>query len=383
MIKKNSINKAFCLLGQRKISFKSTFLPALIPFLVLILVSSLTSAMKEEDLSTIVKNIRPSIVVVIAYDNENKVLSQGSGFFVSKEGDIVTNRHVIIGASAVEVKTVDGSTYTVNKIISEDVVGDLIKMRIATLASPSRPVIISATLPDVGQKVLVIGSPMGLEQTLSDGIVSSIRQIPSFGNIIQISAPISSGSSGSPVFNLNGEVIGVASYQIASGQNLNFAVPAERLSKLSAGDGKSIADWGKREETTSSKKDWIIEGWLLIVKDEYEKAISCFELAAKENPVNSEPYQLIGDCKSKLGRIDEAIKAYEQAIRLNPDDASAYNGLGWVYIGLKRYAEALDSFKQAIRIYPDYHPHHYGLGYTYGELGRYDESIEAYKQAIR
>ena len=76
------------------------------------------------------------------------------------------------------------------------------------------------------------GSPLGLENTVSDGIVSAIRDIPDYGRIIQITAPISPGSSGSPVLNMQGEVIGVASFQIVEGQNLNFAIPSEKISSL-------------------------------------------------------------------------------------------------------------------------------------------------------
>ena len=80
-------------------------------------------------------------------------------------------------------------------------------------------------LPSVAERILVVGSPMGLEQTVNEGIVSAVREVPSVGKILQISAPISPGSSGSPVINMKGEVIGVATFQLIEGQNLNFAIP--------------------------------------------------------------------------------------------------------------------------------------------------------------
>lgn len=95
-----------------------------------------------------------------------------------------------------------------------------------------RPLSINASLPEVGERVVVIGSPLGLEQTVSDGIVSAVREVSAFGTIIQITAPISPGSSGSPVVNMKGEVIGVATFQSMIGQNLNFAIPGERIAKL-------------------------------------------------------------------------------------------------------------------------------------------------------
>ncbi len=90
----------------------------------------------------------------------------------------------------------------------------------------------------------MVGSPMGLEQTISEGIVSAVREIPNLGKIFQISAPISSGSSGSPVINMKGEVIGVATFQFIKGQNLNFAV-----------SGKYVMDL-KHKKTGMTIKEW-------------------------------------------------------------------------------------------------------------------------------
>src|SRR4029077_2185902 len=74
--------------------------------------------------------------------------------------------------------------------------------------------------------------PLGLEGSVTNGIVSAVRDIPTFGRIIQITAPISPGSSGSPVVNMHGQVIGVATLQITGGQSVNFAIPSERIAQL-------------------------------------------------------------------------------------------------------------------------------------------------------
>ena len=94
-------------------------------------------------------------------------------------------------------------------------------------------------MPEIGEKVVVIGSPLGLEQTAADGIVSAIRQYRSFQKVIQITAPISPGSSGSPVVNMRGEVIGVAFMLMSAGQNLNFCVPGENIANLLSGASAS------------------------------------------------------------------------------------------------------------------------------------------------
>src|SRR5207248_11758035 len=92
-----------------------------------------------------------------------------------------------------------------------------------------------------GESFVVIGNPYGLEGSVSNGIVSAVRQISGYGKIIQITASISPGSSGSPVVNMLGQVIGVATLQAAEGQNLNFAVPAERISQLKISDIQSFS----------------------------------------------------------------------------------------------------------------------------------------------
>lgn len=187
----------------------------------------------QENLPQLVRRIRSAVVTVIAYDASGKIKGQGSGFFVDSNR-FLTNYHVLAGASRAEVKTSDGKCYSVERIVAQDKAGDLI---IATTENPFVDIgrsnlKISEVLPDVGERVIVIGSPLGLEQTLSEGVVSAVRNIPDLGEILQITAPISPGSSGSPVVNVRGEVVGVATLQLAKGQNLNFAMPGPRVMAL-------------------------------------------------------------------------------------------------------------------------------------------------------
>ena len=102
---------------------------------------------------------------------------------------------------------------------------------------------VSDRAAELGEQVIVVGSPMGLEQTISDGIVSAVRELPEHIRAYQITAPVSPGSSGSPVINMRGQVIGVASRQLLVGQNLNFAVCGERILAMKLGKEVSIAKW--------------------------------------------------------------------------------------------------------------------------------------------
>jgi hypothetical protein len=190
-------------------------------------------AYSDDSLPKLVRKIQPAVVTILSYDSQGKLKKQGSGFFIN-EGYFVTNYHVLGGAFRVEVKTSEGKHYLVKRIIAKDKTGDLI------IAITDDPFLkfnvdglkITPVIPEVGERVVVIGSPMGLEQTLSEGVVSAVRDIPDFGEIIQITAPVSHGSSGSPVVNMNGEVIGVATFILKEGQNLNFAIPGNRVLSL-------------------------------------------------------------------------------------------------------------------------------------------------------
>jgi tetratricopeptide (TPR) repeat protein len=354
-----------------------------IAFLFCFIISLPTLA--QERLSEIIKKIEPSTVVILTYDKDGNIISQGSGFFISKNGDIITSRHVLAGAYSAGVKTINGKIYPITLIVAEDKEADLIRASVNIPVESVYPLPISSSIPEVGERVAVIGSPLGLERTVSDGIISAVRDIPAFGKIYQITAPISPGSSGSPVVNMKGEVIGVATFQFVEGQNLNFAIPGERIAKLKTEKGKTLDEWkmGKTEEWLDSAEGLYYAGLIFLWADDYEKALPYFENAAKKDPLFAEAYFQIGFCNGSLGRYTEAIQAYKQAIRIKPDLAEAHYNLGWAYAKLGRYTEAIEASKQAIRIKPDYAEAHYNLGGAYGRLGRYTEAIEAYNQAIR
>jgi len=178
----------------------------------------------------IAQNSFPSVVMLLMEDSNGQPLSLGSGFFV-KEGIVATNVHVIEGAAKGYVKIVGQKPkYDIAGIVSIDSVRDIVLLSIKGTKAPS------LTLGDdkqvsVGDEIYAVGNPQGLEGTFSQGIISSIRQVGS-ETILQITAPISPGSSGGPVLNAQGKVIGVAVATFKGGQNLNFAIPVTYLASL-------------------------------------------------------------------------------------------------------------------------------------------------------
>ena len=131
----------------------------------------------------------------------------------------------------------------------------------------------------------MIGNPFGLEGSVSNGIVSAVRDIPTFGRIIQITAPISPGSSGSPVVNMQGQVIGVATLQITGGQSVNFAIPSERISQLQSGSLLSLSDLVVASGRNKRAKavQYFRDGLSFLSKDDCEKALPYFEKAVESD----------------------------------------------------------------------------------------------------
>lgn len=195
---------------------------------VVSLAFSTTSSPATNSYSRLASKIRPSVVTIFVYDYGGKLKHIGSGFFYNKQGDIVTNSHVLTQNCRGEIKTASGKRYPVGGIIERNEKSDFVKAHThMTSKPPWLP--IAKKPPRVGAKVVVAGSPMGLEQTISEGIVSAWRKLPQKGKVLQISAPVSPGSSGGPVMNMKGEVVGIATFQVVNGQNLNFAVPVSEI----------------------------------------------------------------------------------------------------------------------------------------------------------
>jgi serine protease Do len=196
-------------------------------------------ARAQESLPQLIKRILPAVVTVVGFNARGKPIRIGSGFFIDREGHLITNLHVIRGVARAEVKLPRGGLYPLTVLVAEDKQADLVKLKVTLPEGTPHFLTVSPARPEVGEHVVVLGSPLGLEQTVSEGMVSAIRNIRNRGEFLQISAPISPGSSGGPVVNMLGQVIGIATFQIR-GQNINFAVPGNRVLALKDGPPRPL-----------------------------------------------------------------------------------------------------------------------------------------------
>jgi hypothetical protein len=183
----------------------------------------------------IAKKAFSSTVLLVMEDAHGQPVSLGSGFFV-RDGEIASNLHVIEGATRGYTKVVGQKTkYDIEGITGIDRDRDLVLLRIPATRTFSLSLGNSDAV-QVGESIYAVGNPQGLEGTFSQGIVSSIRGVGS-DKLLQITAPISPGSSGGPVLNSKGEVIGVSVATFSGGQNLNFAIPSNYLKGMLAKAG--------------------------------------------------------------------------------------------------------------------------------------------------
>ena len=182
-------------------------------------------------------------------DREMKQRSLGSGFIVEKDGYIITNNHVIDGASEIKVKLADGRE-SAAQVIGRDPKTDLALIKISTLLKD----LPTLTLGDsdaiqVGDWVLAIGNPFGLEHTVTQGIISASGRVIGSGpydNFLQTDAPINPGNSGGPLVNMKGEVVGINSAIVAAGQGIGFAIPSNTAKRIVAQlreKGKVVRGW--------------------------------------------------------------------------------------------------------------------------------------------
>ena len=351
---------------------KVPLLLALVLFPLLTATSAAAAA--EESLPELVRRVKPSVVSVITYDEKGDVKVTGSGFFV-RPGQILTNLHVVEGASRAEVRTFEGKgrTYAVEGLLAVDAEGDLALLDVRSAQERSRAVETSAAMPEEGEKIFVIGNPLRLEGSVSDGIVSAVREVPNLGKIIQITAPISHGSSGSPVFNMKGQVVGVVTIRVMNGQNINLALGAGRASELAAGERlMSFAEAARGKSTLKSESvaDWsYLNGLNSLWLGNYDSALGHFENAVNKNPLRADAWIQVGFCKVKQGKNQDAIRAFQQALRLRPNSYEAHNKLGDAYYYAGNFRRAVESYERAVALRPDLAEGYYNLGMAQLELG--------------
>ena len=182
--------------------------------------------------SEISERVAPSVFYIEVFDEKSRTLGSGSGFFISSDGVAVTNYHVIENSNSAVITDISGRKFNVYEIIAFDEKLDVAIIKVDKTSTEGKmvsgfPAVTLGNSDEIkaGQKIFALGSPVGLQNTISDGIISNIKQTIGEDAFIQITAPISHGSSGGVLVNEYGEALGVTSAGIDSAQNIGFAIP--------------------------------------------------------------------------------------------------------------------------------------------------------------
>lgn len=222
----------------------------------LLLCGLMPPAAPAETPREIAKRVLPSVVLLVMEDANGEKIATASGFVI-KEGIIVTNIHAIEGASGAYAKlSGKESKHKIRGVVASDTERDLVLLAVDGLNAA--PLLVGdSNNVAVGDTVYAVGSPKGLAGTFSPGMVSAIRKAGG-DSLLQITAPVSHGSSGGPVVNTKGEVVGVVVSTLKSGQNLNFVIPANYLTPLLAkkGQAKPIGNTAPKKGTSGHTSDY-------------------------------------------------------------------------------------------------------------------------------
>ena len=352
-----------------------------LPLVILVTMLLCCATSNAQTVPQIAERALAATVSLEMRDRNGAVLSRGSGFFV-RSNLIATNYHVIEGAVRGTAKLVDRyKRYTIEGITAVDKTNDLALLKVTVYGVKPLPLGNSDTVR-IGETIYVAGNPIGLEGTVSDGIISSRRDRYTKERL-QMTAPISPGSSGGPVLNRKGKVIGVSvsGYHGFGVQNLNFAIPSNYLKTLLTRSG--TAKPFSQQTQSISAETYFIRGCEKAELGDYNGAIADYTQAIRLNPDYALAYYSRGIAKSRLEKHYAAIADYDMAIRLKPDDASAYVGRGNAKADLGQHFAAIADYDMAIRLKPDFAFAYYSRGIAKSSLGQHYAAIADYNTAIR
>ncbi|MDR0537129.1 MAG: trypsin-like peptidase domain-containing protein [Tannerellaceae bacterium] len=285
--------------------------------LIIFLLAFCTAAFAEEaGLSPQrIKLISNSIFTVYTYGPDGQETGRGSGFIVGVNGLCVTNFHVLEDAYSAVVKLKTGEKIKVRHVADYDAEADLVKFQLDVPASRIFvPLGVAPTLPMQGEDIISISTPLGLyEQTLAKGNVSSVRKEKGYGHLIQVTAPLSRGSSGSPIINSQGQVVGIATMIVVSGQNLNFAVTALKLAQLNRNRKQRLFDMSKDPLETR----YIKLARYALRQRNTRTAIKYVNTELGTNPQNHWAWRMLGDIYFMSNDFEKSMEYHKRAYNIS------------------------------------------------------------------
>lgn len=308
-------------------------------------------AQSAESPSSIFRNAKQSVVYILGGDANGKPTVQGSGFIVARD-KIVTNHHVVAGTAIAIAVFSDGTSSTIKSVIADSAARDLIILGVDTGQRPALPLGDELTLQQ-GDPVYAIGAPAGLEFTLTDGIVSGFRNMDD-RFLIQSTAAIGHGSSGGPLFNREGKVVGITSALLSDTPGIYFSASIGDVKRLLRSPDlvtADFSDWAKDntpKPATNSAADpaalrtnAAMQIQKLLDDNKFDEAKSAIQTLSADDPEGSLTDLLTGELDQKTGHNADALKELQLAVQKDPSNAASqfYYALSLYYV--RRFDEAL------------------------------------------
>jgi tetratricopeptide (TPR) repeat protein len=312
--------------------------------------------------SAIFRNSRPSVVFIIGGDTTGKPTVQGSGFIVGRD-KIVTNHHVVAGTSSAIVVFSDGTSAPVTSVIADSATRDLIILGAKTGQRAALPLGDELSLQQ-GDPVYAIGAPAGLEFTLTDGIVSGFRNMDD-RFLIQSTAAIGHGSSGGPLLNREGKVVGITSAFLSDTPGIYFSASIGDVKRLLRSPELIIEDfseWAKNNtpkpeanspgSNATAGTDDAVKIEQLIHQKKYDEAKAAIQAFAERNQNEALTLLLTGELDQKTGNREAALKELQQSVEKDPSNASGqfYCAISLYYA--RRFDEALEHESKSNQLSP-------------------------------
>jgi len=404
--------------------------------LILILIAKCIIAQGQLTFTELVENAEKTVISITTYDINGNPLLTGTGFFIESRGTVLSNLHIFENAYSATISTYNNDIFDLDTILLSSKEYDIIKFMIHNPKGIKFNYLAFKTqIPQKGEDIFTIGSPLGLESTVSKGIISNIREIDDTGSLYQITAPISAGSSGSPVINMKGEVVGIVTFLLTSGQNLNFAIDVDIINRITQNDAIFSTINAKKALPPNQEIAWqtIDSMWLdnellpylneyihqypndhrgylkraqlfsdeygahFLMEDKYKMRIddpkthvNIVNLGEDGDPVTHDMYQ-IGQSRV----YQRSIPDFDKALILKPNEPQIYyqRGLAKLFYcqsnpnkipGWTFQTAIEDLLKSNGLISPkDQQDRYYFLGIAYTELSQYRNALNSFNQALK
>jgi tetratricopeptide (TPR) repeat protein len=286
-----------------------------------------------------------AIAKLYVYDSKRELIATASGIFISSDGKLVTNCHVIEDAADISAKLSTGAYYALKSLIGINKSHDLAVLQFDAKEVPYVKIKYNVEV-NTGESVFAIGSPMGLENSISEGIVSNPDRKEGNVELIQFTAPISSGSSGGGLFNHHGNIVGITTSMMVGRQtnenaeNINFAVPVKYIEKAITGEDINF--------TENSPDYYYSQGVIYSNKKEYEKAIVCLKKAIQIDDKYAGAYTQLGEIYYDTGQYQQEVTVLENAKQLLPNDPDVFLSLAMADEDIGKYQDAIDDYKSTL-----------------------------------